>query len=88
MAICFVLALSGRYRRSEGFRTAEVLRSIVAADARFLKVKVSCSTNGRVLLYGTVASPEDLQTLRTLVERSSLPRQPGISVEVVKLRPI
>jgi hypothetical protein len=80
--VCFALALSGQHRRREAGRTADMLRSMLVSDARFQKVTVSRSTNGRVFLHGSVASEENLRALRALVEQGHLPTQPGISVQV------
>src|SRR6185295_19991831 len=70
--VCLALALSGQHRRREGGRTAEILRSMLASDARFQSVTVSVGTNGRVALHGSVASDEDLRALRALVEQAHL----------------
>ena len=84
--VCLVLALSGLHRRREAGRTAQILRSLLASDVRFQKVTVSSSTNARVYLHGSVASGDDRQALRTLVEQAHLPVGPGISVEVDSTR--
>jgi hypothetical protein len=63
-------------------RTVEILRSMLASDPRFQKVKVSYGTNGSAHLFGGVASDDDLRALRALVQQAHLPMQPGISVQV------
>ena len=80
--VFLALALSGRHRRHEAGRAAEMLRSMLPSDVRFQRVMVSCGTNGRVYLHGSVASDENLRVLRTLVEQGHLPSQPVISVQV------
>jgi hypothetical protein len=59
-----------------------MLRSTLASDVRFQSVTVSLGTNGRVALYGSVASDKDLRALRTSVEQEHLPTLPVISVQV------
>jgi len=80
--VCFALALSGQHRRREAGRTAEMVRSMFASDARFQRVTVSLGTNGRVFLNGSVVSDEDLRALRTLIEQAHLPTPPAISVQI------
>ena len=83
--VCFVLVLSDRQRGRAVARTATMLRSALASDARFHRVIVSRTTHPSVYLEGNVASSHDLQALRTLVERAQLSVQPGISVEIDSL---
>lgn len=81
-ALCFAMAISGRIRRYHAGQSAERLRQLLAADARFTKVQVHCSTNARVWLDGEVASADDLSALRRLVEQAHVPTQPGVFVRV------
>ena len=79
-SIGFALAISGRVRRQNAGRSAEILRALIGRDSRFKNVRVSCGTNGRVYLRGEVASKDDLFALRDLVARAHLPAQPVFSV--------
>jgi hypothetical protein len=81
-SICFALAISGRVRRQNAGRSAEILRPLLATDSRFTNIQVSCGTNGRVYLSGLVTSADDLTALRRLVEQTHLPSQPVFSVRV------
>lgn len=80
--ICFALAISGRVRRYNAARTVEILRPLIAADARFVRVTVSYGTNGRAYIHGEVDSAEALAALRELVQRTRLPSNPSIGVRV------
>jgi len=82
VSICFALAISGRVRRQNAGRSAEILRPLLATNSRFKNVQVSCGTNGRVYLHGQVTSRDDLTALRGLVEQAHLPSQPVFSVRV------
>jgi hypothetical protein len=76
------MGISGRVRRYNAGQSAETLRQLIEADARFAKVQVHCSTNAKVWLDGGVASADDLAVLRRLVQQAHLPTQPGIFVRV------
>ncbi len=80
--ICFALAISGNVRRYNAGRTVEILRPLIAADARFAKVTVSYGTNGRAYLSGQVDSADSLAALRESVRQARLPSQLAIGVRV------
>jgi hypothetical protein len=67
-------------QRRDADRTVELLRPLLAADARFLKVTVSRTTKDRARLAGEVASKEDLVALYYLVEQAHPPQKPGFAV--------
>jgi hypothetical protein len=67
-------------QRRDADRTVELLRPLLAADARFLKVTVSWTTKGRALLAGEVVSKEDLVALYYLVGEAHPPQKPAFAV--------
>lgn len=71
-------AFAARVR--DAARTVDILRPIVAADARFRGVTVSQTTSPGVWLTGTVASTGDWDALHMLVERTPVPSQAHFAV--------
>ena len=87
VAVCFAFAFSGLQRRDHARRAADLLRPMIASDARFQKVTVALATSGGVLLEGSVASTNDLGVLQRLVEQTQIPSQPVFLVRVVSNPP-
>ena len=82
VAVCLTLAVSGLHRHRDAGRTADILRPMLASNARFQKVVVALTTNARVFLGGSVNSATDLEALHKLVEQTQLPTQPAFSVHI------
>jgi hypothetical protein len=61
-------------------RTVDILRPMIAADARFREVSVSMTTGPGVWLVGTVASTNDWDALRRLVEQTPIPFHANLAV--------
>jgi hypothetical protein len=87
--VCVWLLASLRLhlQRRDADRTVELLRPLLAADARFLKVTISRTTKGRALLAGEVDSKEDLVALYYLVDEAHPPQKPGFAVKFPLPRP-
>ena len=71
-------SFAARVRDAE--RTVEILRSTVAAEARFRAVSVSMTTGPGVYLTGTVGSSDDWEGLRRLVEQTPTPARAHLAV--------
>jgi len=81
--VCLGFLLPGKLRRYGAARTCEQLRFLIGKDARFNRVQVSCATNGRAIVSGTVNSSEDATTLRFLIVQAQTPQLPVFAVQVL-----
>ena len=85
VALVVILLAPQTQRKRDARRAAEILRPAVASDARFGRMKVSVSTNGRVILHGEVDSESDLLALRNAISALTLPSEPVVIVQVKKI---
>ena len=78
---CLFLYPAFKPHLGEG-KADQILRAVLASDARFIGVRVIHGTNGFIGLDGSVRSEDDLQALRLAVERAHPPHNVAILVKV------
>ena len=81
--VCLGFLLPGHLRRRAAAHTVEQLRPLLAVDARFRKVSISCSTLGSTIIGGTVNSGADAIALHHLVEQAHPPQTPSFVVQIL-----
>jgi hypothetical protein len=81
--VCLGFLLPRYLQRRAAVGTADLLRPLLASDARFIKVTVSPTTTGRSRLDGSVASDADAAALRQLVSQAHPPQKPVFAVRVL-----
>jgi len=67
---------------SKASKTVVILETLISADTRFKSLQVISDTNDNAYVIGEVRSESDLDALKRLIQSSSTPTKPVISVEV------
>ena len=81
VVIYFVGIFPHAHILSQARQSRDMLRPLIASDPRFSDIQVAMSTNGAVIVHGSLHSAADLDSLKQLVERANPPRKPMIQVE-------
>jgi hypothetical protein len=80
---CLAVVLPGTLKRRAAAETSNMLRPLIAADARFSNVVVSTATSGISIVQGSVGSQTDMEALRKVIVRANTPQKPLLTVRVV-----